>query len=77
MLGNCGVRFHISDDWKTQQQMSDTDNTVLNSYFPLLFGEEAGFVFEILPEHVDVVLKLFQQAHINAYIIGIVLNEFF
>ena len=71
IIGNCGFHITICEEWRTKQQLSDTDPSVLASYLPLLFAEEVGFLFEILPEHIDVVVKLFKDANIDTLIIGI------
>ena len=58
--GNCGFKIHLSEKWKSKTQLADNKNQLNDSgsecaeaYFPLLFGEESGFLLEVL--HTDVV----------------------
>ena len=48
--GNCGFNIHLSEKWKTQ--LNDSRSERVQAYFPLLFGEESGFLLEVL--HTDV-----------------------
>ena len=60
--GNCGVNIQISDKWKSKTQLKDTENELkdtenesVETNFPILFGEELGFILEVLDTDIELV----------------------
>ena len=65
--GNCGIDINFNNN-------NDNNNNV-ESQLKLLFSEELGFIFEVLPHNLNKVLEAFTTTTIPAYIIGTVTKE--
>ena len=53
--GNCGINIQISEQWKSKTQLKDIGNESVDAYFPILFGEELGFILEVLDTDIELV----------------------
>jgi ABC-type multidrug transport system fused ATPase/permease subunit len=53
--GNCGINIQISEQWKSKTQLKDKENESVDAYFPILFGEELGFILEVLDTDIELV----------------------
>lgn len=78
--GNVGCDITLSTEWyrgKDMYNKAEVANcsSALPEYIPILFGEELGFVFEVLPEHVQQVCTAFGDIGIDVKTIGRVTSE--
>jgi len=53
--GNCGINIQISEQWKSKTQFKVMGNESVDAYFPMLFGEELGFILEVLDTDIELV----------------------
>jgi phosphoribosylformylglycinamidine synthase len=85
--GNVGIEVTLREEWlrTAQESFPSTTETKLSgaeaegipppAFMALGFGEEAGFVLEVLPENLEQVLSAFEEAQVEALLIGRVVAE--
>ena len=73
--GNCGLEVTLHDDWNTKKRAQGGSADPLEEVLPLLFSEECGFVFEVLPEDLEQVRKIFAEADLDVKHIGTVIAD--
>ncbi|KAJ1438863.1 PurM, N-terminal-like protein [Ochromonadaceae sp. CCMP2298] len=58
-LGNCGIDVTLCEAWHTKSDTAKSDT--MPTWAPLLFGEELGYVFEVLPKDLLAVQAAFKK----------------
>lgn len=67
--GNVGVNVTLREEW-TSQTVNTSEGPPIPTEISVAFGEEVGFVLEVLPAHVSVVLKHFSIMGVLVHTLG-------
>jgi phosphoribosylformylglycinamidine synthase len=74
--GNVGVQLRLQEDWlDLPSWAAQAGVTTTTKQLALAFSEEAGFVLEVLPEHVGLVLDAFSAEQVPVQVCGAVTDD--
>eukprot|EP01032_Pedospumella_encystans_P013082 gene13082-15084_t len=72
--GNVGIDVTLQEAWNKKSEL-DREGNQDAALVPILFAEECGYVLEVLPEHLDIVLSVFREKGLSIECIGKVTRE--